>query len=44
MTADTINIAQDVTHPERTHLGRILAGAALTYVVLEGGLTLLVPR
>ena len=30
--------------PARTHLGRILAGAALMFVVLQGGLTLLIPR
>jgi membrane protease YdiL (CAAX protease family) len=30
--------------PRRVHLGRILAGAAMMFVVLQGGLTLLVPR
>ena len=44
MTASTIAIARSAAHPERRHLGRILAGAALMFVVLQGGLTLLVPR
>ncbi len=30
--------------PARMHLGRILAGAAVMFVVLQGGLTLLIPR
>ena len=44
MTANTIGIARDRAHPETTHLGRIVAGAALMFVVLQGGLTVLVPR
>ena len=30
--------------PARSYLGRILAGAAVMFVILQGGLTLLVPR
>jgi membrane protease YdiL (CAAX protease family) len=44
MTADAIRIDVRTAHPERRHLGRVLGGAALMFVILQGGLTLLVPR
>ena len=44
MAAQTIRIAPEAAHSERRHVGRIVAGAALMFVVLQGGLTLLSPR
>lgn len=44
MTVDALSRSPEVAHSNRKDLGRILAGAALMYLVLQGGLTLLIPR
>ena len=42
--SETLNNTRVKTWSERNHFGRILVGAALMYVVLQGGLSLLIPR
>ena len=44
MTVDAPSRSSGVAHSNRKDMGRILAGAALMYLVLQGGLTLLIPR
>jgi hypothetical protein len=43
MTANTLS-SSAIAAPGRSHLGRILVGSALMFVVLQGGLSLLFPR
>jgi membrane protease YdiL (CAAX protease family) len=44
MTVDTLSITNRTARSEHNHFGRILVGAALMYLVLQGGLSLLIPR
>jgi hypothetical protein len=44
MTVDALGISTTVAHPERGTLARILVASTLLFVVLQGGLNLLVPR
>ena len=44
MAVETVSHAGGIARSTRNHFGRILVGAALMYVVLQGGLSLLIPR
>ena len=44
MTVETLSNTGGIARPERNHVGRILVSAALMYLVLQGGLALLIPR
>ena len=44
MAVETQGNARVIAGSARNHFGRILVGAALMYVVLQGGLSLLIPR
>jgi membrane protease YdiL (CAAX protease family) len=44
MAVETMSSAPVTARSEPNHLGRILVGAALMYVVLQGGLSLLIPH
>ena len=44
MSLDALRGSPVTAHPQRRHVGRILAGCALMFVVLQGGALLLLPR